>query len=131
MGWRTALLPLALCLAMTAAAAGQDAAETDTTTVFYQVYLNRLLEDLRLTQIQDLAKQWGVVVVGSRYFRMNRSFWEERLSLNLAMGLPASRGLQTLSLEYHLQPGLLMRGEVSRKAIRSEAWLDLIFHTEY
>ena len=131
MGWRAALLPLTLCLVLAAACHGQVPAQADTTAAFYREYLNRLLEDLRLAQIQDLAKQWGIVVVGSRYFRMNRSFWEDRLSLNLAMGLPANRGLQTLSLEYHLRPGLLVRGEVSRRAVRSEAWLDLIFHTEY
>lgn len=121
------------CLAVAAASplAAQTEAQPDTSEVFYQEYLNRLMEDFRINQIQELARNWGIVVVGARNFRMNRSFWEQRLSLNLSLGLPAVGGQQAAAVEYHLSRRLALRGEVGLRAARSEAWLDFIFHTEY
>lgn len=127
-----ALIISLACLAAAASPlAAQPAAEADTSDVFYQAYLNRLMEEFRLSQIQELARNWGIVVVGTRHFRMNRSFWEQRLSLNLSLGLPAGSVQQAAAVEYQLLPRLTVRGEVGLRAARSEAWLDFIFHTEY
>lgn len=122
------LLAIILVLLMTKEE-GQDRLP-DTSDVFYQEYLNRLVEDLRLSQIQELARSWGVVV-GGRQFRMNRSFWEQRLSVNLWLGLSSGSDLQTAVVEYQVLPKLMLRGEIGHRAARSEAWLDFIFHTEY
>ncbi len=123
------LLAAAIMALATEGGGAQDLA-ADTADVFYQEYLNRLVEDLRLSQIQDLARNWGVVV-GGRQLRMNRSFWEQRLSLNLSLGLSPGSDFQTAVVEYQLLPHLMMRGEVGRRADHSEAWIDFIFHTEY
>jgi hypothetical protein len=130
MGCSTKRLLAAAILAMAAGGAGAQDSPADTADVFYQEYLNRLVEDLRLSQIQDLARNWGVVV-GGRQLRMNRSFWEQRLSLNLSLGLSPGSDFQTAVVEYQLLPRLMMRGEVGRRAAHSEAWVDFIFHTEY
>ncbi len=127
-GLRGSLL-VALALAAAAPLGAQDLLP-DTSDVFYQEYLNRLVEDFRLSQVQDLARNWGIVV-GGRQFRMNRSFWEQRLSLNLSMGLSPGGDHQEATIEYQLLPRLTVRAEVGRRAARSEAWLDFIFHTEY
>lgn len=126
---RKTLLAAAI-LAMAAAGSGAQETLADTADVFYQEYLNRLVEDLRLSQIQDLARSWGVVV-GGRQLRMNRSFWEQRLSLNLSLGLSPGSDFQTAVVEYQLLPRLMVRGEVGRRAAHGEAWVDFIFHTEY
>lgn len=120
------------CMVLAAAflSAGAQGTAADTSEVFYQEYLNRLVEDLRISQMEDLARSWGIVV-GSRGFRMNHSFWERRLSLNLSLGLSSGGDLRSAVIEYQLIPRLTVRGEVGRKASRSEAWLDFIFHTEY
>jgi hypothetical protein len=128
--WRPIILAgLALTIWLVDSAGSQDLMP-DTADVFYQEYLNRLVEDLRLSQIQDLAKNWGIVV-GGRQFRMNRSFWEQRLSLNLSLGAFSGSDFQSAVIEYQLWPRLTVRGEVARRTARSEAWLDFIFHIEY
>lgn len=130
MGCLRRILLAAAILAAAFTMAGAQESPADTADVFYQEYLNRLVEDLRLSQIQDLARNWGVAV-GGRQLRMNRDFWEQRLSLNLSLGLSPGGEFQTAVVEYHLLPRLMMRGEVGRRADHSEAWIDLIFHTEY
>lgn len=127
---RRLLFPILVVLLFLAPVAlPQELPAADSAEVFYQEYLNRLMEDLRLGQLQELAGQWGLAV-DRRYFRLNRSFWEERLSLSLSMGLAASN-LQQAVLEYRLGPNLTAKAEVGRLADHSEAWLDLIFHFEY
>jgi len=122
-------MTLIAVLVLARAAAAQEEPAADTGEVFYQEYLNRLMDDLRLWQLQELSGRWGLSV-DRHYFRMNRSFWEERLSLSLSMGLSANN-LQKAALEYRLRPNLTARAEVGRQADHSEAWLDLIFHFEY
>lgn len=101
----------------------------DSASGYFQEYFSQLIEEWRLNQIQELAKQWGITVVGPRGIKMNRSFWEERLSL--VMWLPRSNRGQTLTLEYQLNKRFLLRGEANRHSSSDNAWLDLIFRTEY
>ena len=109
----------------------QQQTTADTSAGYYQEYFNRLIEDWRLDQMRDFARQWGMKVLGGREFAINRSFWEDRFNLSLAVGLPKGRSGQDLVLEYHIRPRFLVRGEVSHLPARSEAWVDLIFRTEY
>ncbi|HTY08487.1 MAG TPA: hypothetical protein VMF29_04920, partial [Candidatus Edwardsbacteria bacterium] len=89
------------------------------------------IEDWRLDQVRDFARQWGVHVSGGKELGVNRSFWEDRFNLSLSLGLPKGRLGQSLVMEYRVRPRLLVRGEVSHQPARSEAWVDLIFRTEY
>jgi hypothetical protein len=107
--------------------AGND--DPDPQPGFYQEYFNQLVEDWRLDQIREMARQWGFSSIGAAGVSMNRSFWEERL--NLIMWLPRSNRGQSLVLEYHLKPRLMIRGELDRHSREDSAWLDLIFRTEY
>ncbi len=124
-------MALLLALAWSGSGLAQAPHELDDgSDVFYQEYLNRLVEDLRLSQIQELAQDWGLVV-GGRRVRLDRSFWEDRLRLNLWMALMPGNDNQTVSIEYRIRPRWLLRGEVSRRSSHHEAWLDCIFHFEY
>ncbi len=110
-------------------ARAQQASTADSASGYFQEYFSRLMEEWRLNQIQEMAKQWGVTAMGTRGIKMNRSFWEERL--NMVMWLPRSNRGQSLILEYQLKKHFLVRGELNRHSISDNAWLDLIFRTEY
>jgi hypothetical protein len=110
-------------------ALAQDA--PDTSGMLFQEYFNRLIDDWRVQQVREFAQQWGVNVSGGKQFSVNRSFWEDRFNLSLSVGLPRGRQAQNLILEYQLGPTLLIRGEAAHQAARSDAWIDLIFRTEY
>jgi hypothetical protein len=103
--------------------------EPDFKPDIYQEYFSRLIEEWQLDQIREIARQWGFASIGVGGVRMNRSFWEERLSL--VMWLPRSNRGQSLVLEYHLQPHLLVRVELNRHSRDNSAWLDFIFRAEY
>ena len=107
--------------------AGDD--EPDPQPGIYQEYFSRLIEEWQLDQIREIARQWGFASIGTDGVRMNRSFWEERLSL--MVWLPRSNRGQSLELEYHLRPRLLVRGELDRHSRENSAWLDFIFRAEY
>ncbi|MDI6740171.1 MAG: hypothetical protein QME74_07385 [Candidatus Edwardsbacteria bacterium] len=125
------LLAAAALLIPILQADAQPQPEADSTAAYFQGYFNRLIEDWRLEQVRDFAQRWGVRVSGGREFGINRSFWEDRFNLSLSVGLPRGRLGQNLALEYQVRPKLLIRGEASRQASRSEAWIDFIFRTEY
>jgi len=108
----------------------QGTADSDSTaTGYFEEYFSRLMEEWRLNQIQEMAKQWGITMVGPGGIKMNRSFWEERLSL--VMWLPRSNRGQSLVLEYQLKKHFLVRGEANRHSQSDNAWIDFIFRTEY
>ncbi|MCU0607104.1 MAG: hypothetical protein MUF78_06720 [Candidatus Edwardsbacteria bacterium] len=111
-------------------ALAQEPATADSANAYFQGYFNRLVEDWRMEQVRDFARQWGMRA-GGREFAINRSFWEDRFNLSLSVGLPRGRPEQNLVLEYQVAPGLLVRGEALRQADRNEAWIDCIFRTEY
>lgn len=119
---------LAAALALNSSLWARDD-EPDPQPSMYQEYFSRLIEEWRLDQIREMARQWGFASIGAGGVRMNRSFWEERLSL--VMWLPRSNRGQSLVLEYHLRPRLLVRGELDRHSRDSNAWLDFIFRSEY
>ncbi len=121
----------ALCLVRAAPLQAQQQTAADTGAGYYQEYFNRLIEDWRLDQMRDFAQQWGLKVSGGRELGINRSFWEDRFNLSLALGLPKGRLGQSLVMEYQVLPRFLVRGEVSHQPARSEAWVDFIFRTEY
>ena len=121
----------ALCLVRAAPLQAQQQTTADTGAGYYQEYFNRLIEDWRLDQMRDFAQQWGLKVSGGRELGINRSFWEDRFNLSLALGLPKGRLGQSLVMEYQVLPRFLVRGEVSHQPARSEAWVDFIFRTEY
>lgn len=110
-------------------AGAQEASRADTSSGYFQEYFSQLMEEWRLDQLQEMAKQWGVTMIGARGLKMNRSFWEKRLSL--VMWLPRSSRGQSLILEYQIKGPLLIRGEVTRHFSQDMGWLDLIFRTEY
>ncbi|HAD81740.1 MAG: hypothetical protein A2509_10815 [Candidatus Edwardsbacteria bacterium RIFOXYD12_FULL_50_11] len=110
-------------------ARAQQASPADSASGYFQEYFSRLMEEWRLNQVQELAKQWGISAMGTKGIRMNRSFWEERLSL--VMWLPRSSRGQSLVLEYQLKKHFLVRGEIDRHSRSDNAWLDFIFRTEY
>lgn len=112
-------------------AVAQTQSDPDSSSSYFQEYYNRLIEDWRVEQVRVFAQQWGVRVSGAREFGINRSFWEDRFNLSLSVGLPRGRQGQSLMLEYQLRPKLLIRGEAAHQAAKSEAWIDLIFRTEY
>jgi hypothetical protein len=110
-------------------AKAQQSAMPDSTSGYFQEYFSQLIEEWRLNQIQELAKQWGISVMGPRGIKMNRSFWENRLSV--VMWIPRSNRGQSLVLEYQLKKHFLVRGEVNRHSRSDNAWIDFIFRTEY
>lgn len=107
----------------------QQASPADSASGYFQEYFSRLMEEWRINQIQELAKQWGITAMGPKGIKMNRSFWEERLSM--VMWLPSSSRGQSLVLEYQLKKHFLVRGEVDRHSRNDNAWIDFIFRTEY
>ena len=127
---RVILITIALALLAATTLRAQQPAAADSGAGYYREYVNRLIEDWRLEQIRDFSQQWGMRV-GGREFAVNRGFWEDRFNLSLAVGLPTGRLGQNLVMEYHMRPRFLVRGEVSHQPDRSEAWVDLIFRTEY
>ena len=128
---RFILLIAALVTLAGATAQAQQTDAADTSSGYYREYFNRLIEDWRIDQMRDFARQWGLKVSGGRELGINRSFWEDRFNLSLAVGLPKGRSGQSLVMEYQVLPRFLVRGEVSHQPARSEAWLDLIFRSEY
>ena len=110
-------------------AEAQESSKADTSSGYFQEYFSRLMEEWRINQIQEMAKQWGVTVIGPKGIKMNRSFWEKRLSM--VMWLPRSNRGQSLILEYQIKGPLMIRGEVTRHFSQDTGWLDFIFRTEY
>lgn len=127
---RAVLIALAAAALLAPAAGAQEEATADSANAYFQGYFNRLIEDWRLEQVRDFARQWGMRA-GGREFAVNRSFWEDRFNLSLSVGLPRGRPEPTLVLEYQVHPGVLIRGEAGRQANYNEAWIDCIFRTEY
>jgi hypothetical protein len=125
------LLTAALLALLRQPAFAQAPAEPDTGSSYFQEYYDRLIEDWRVEQARAFAQQWGIRVSGGREFGINRSFWEDRFNLSLSVGLPRGRLGQNLVLEYQVRPKILLRGEAARQAAKSEAWIDVIFRTEY
>jgi hypothetical protein len=127
---RKILLYAALILITVAGIRAQQPEAADTSAGYYREYVNRLIDDWRLEQVRDFAQQWGMRV-GGREFAVNRSFWEDRFNLSLSVGVPQGRLGQSLVMEYHIRPRLLVRGEFAHQPDRTETWVDFIFRTEY
>lgn len=123
------LLTVLLMLIGLRQARAQEASQADTSSGYFQEYFAQLMEEWRLNQLQEMAKQWGVTMIGPGGIRMNRCFWEKRLSL--VMWLPRSNRGQSLVLEYQINGPLMIRGEVNRHFSQDVGWLDFIFRTEY
>ncbi len=128
---RRFLLMLAATALGTAQLQAQQPAAADTGAGYFQEYFNRLVEDWRIDQMRDFARQWGLKVSGGREFAINRSFWEDRFNLSLSVGVPQGRLGQSLVMEYHIRPRLLVRGEFAHQPEFIETWVDFIFRTEY
>lgn len=73
----------------------------------------------------------GVQRADQRELLVHREFWGDRFRLRFRKMMPVERKAEEWSLEYEIDPKLLLRGEWGRSGGGEEGTVDLLFRHEY